>query len=114
MINGNIVSHAKLFYYDFQQVCVAFDSPEGWYFNGIVVDSKYRRQGVAKSLSKSRENYIKESNKNNEKVFSIVSAENIPSIKYHESIGFSEFKRAPGFLNVKLNCGEGILFQKFL
>lgn len=111
VIDNQIVGHGSLFKYNKGQVEVDFESPEGWYLNGIIVDSRFRRKGVAKELLKTREKFVLE-NSNNNVLYLIVSAENVPSIEYHKSLGMEEFRRAPGFLKIKLNCGEGILFRK--
>lgn len=107
-----VVGHAKLFRYT-KDLKVDYASPEGWYLNGIIVDPKYRRSGIAKRLLKYREKFIlgklEEAN-----LYSIVSSVNEASIGYHKSLGFKEHLRAPGFLKIKLNCGEGILFTKLI
>jgi ribosomal protein S18 acetylase RimI-like enzyme len=113
LLEGKVVGHGKLFKYCCEEMAVDFKSPEGWYLNGIIVDPAFRRKGVAKELLKNRENFISQYNEKNN-LYSIVSAENKPSIKYHESLGFKEHSRAPGFLKIKLNCGEGILFHKVI
>jgi RimJ/RimL family protein N-acetyltransferase len=110
-IDGKIVAHAKLLFYDPERLEVTFPSPTGWYFNGIIVKEDYRNMGIATKLSKSRENYIKENSKSH-KIYSIVSSTNKISILYHKSLNFKEIKRAEGFLNIKLKSGEGILFLK--
>ena len=114
IVEGKVVARAKLFYYDDRRIKVDFESPRGWYFNGAIVEEKFRRKGIAKSLASFRENYIKQSKKDGEKVYSIVSAVNEASIKYHQAVDFLEQKRALGFLCVRLECGEGILFKKYL
>ncbi len=107
-----IVGHGKLFRYSKEKHDVEFKSPEGWYLNGVIVDSAYRRKGVAKALLSFRESYVLE--KEGGELYSIVSAENHPSISYHTTLGFVEQQRAPGYLSVRLKCGEGILFHKLL
>ena len=88
-----------------------FKSPMGWYLNGTVVDTSFRRQGIAKTMAGFRSEYITK-NSNSSALYSIVAADNFASIAYHESLGFKEIQRAEGFLKIKLKCGEGILFQK--
>ncbi len=112
IIDNIVVGHGKLFYYSKEKHDVEFKSPEGWYLNGVIVAPEFRRKGVAKALLSFRESFILE--KKGNEVFSIVSVENIPSISYHTSLGFKEQERAPGYLSVKLKCGEGILFYKVL
>ena len=113
LIDEYIVGHGKLFYFNDQKHDVDFESPQGWYLNGIIVDPEYRRRGVARKLLKARESFAFHY-KSGQDIYSIVSAENVPSINYHLNSGFVEDKRAPGFLNVRLKCGEGILFRKML
>lgn len=112
LIDGIVVGHGKLFRYSKEKHDVEFKSPEGWYLNGVIVDSAYRRKGVAKALLSFRESYVLE--KEGGELYSIVSAENHPSISYHTTLGFVEQQRAPGYLSVRLKCGEGILFHKLL
>jgi len=111
LINDKVVGHAKLLFFDPERMEVEFSSPLGWYFNGVIVNEKFRKIGVATKLSECRINYIKE-NSNNERVFSIVSSRNKASILYHKSINFKELKKASGFLNIKVTKGVGILFSK--
>ena len=113
LFEDEVVGHGKLFKYSSGDMEVDFESPEGWYLNGIIVDPAFRRKGVAKELLKYREDFISQIDEKTN-LHSIVSAENEPSIKYHETLGFKEHSRAPGFLKIKLNCGEGILFHKVI
>ena len=110
-LKEEVIAHANLFFFDKAILRVKYDSPSGWYLNGVIVDEKYRRLGAAKSLSLFREKYIA-GTETNKVIYSIVSAENIPSIEYHKGLNFIEAQRAEGFLDVKLKCGEGILFSK--
>lgn len=113
LIDNFIVGHGKLLNYKKDRLDVDYPSPEGWYLNGIIVDPKFRRLGVAKALLHFREQFAVEKNDIND-LFSIVAADNIPSIQYHQKLGLKEVRRAPGFLKIKLHCGEGILFHKML
>ena len=108
--DNTIIALSRLFYYKSEKIPVDYESPLGFYFNGIIVDSKFRRQGVARALTKFRLELIEEMSGLQE-AYSIVASDNAASISYHESLGFTEVRRAKGFLKVKLKCGEGILFR---
>ena len=111
LINNEIVSYAKIFYYSKDKMKVDFKSPDGWYTNGVFVKEEHRRKGFASSLLKARAKYAKDSSIDGI-LFSIVATDNNSSIKYHQNLNFNEHSRATGFLNVQLRCGEGILFYK--
>lgn len=112
--DDEIVGHGRLFYYDPKEITVKFLSPGGWYLNGSIVREKFRRKGVASALAKFREGFVRFQKKKNQELFSIVAGDNESSIAYHLANDYQEFMRSSGFLNIKLECGEGILFRKVL
>lgn len=79
---------------------------------GIMVDPRFRRQGVAKFLTEKRFEWLRSINVL--ETFSAVAMDNQTSIRMHRSFGFEEIRRIPGVLTINFDCGEGILFKKVL
>lgn len=86
-----------------------YPSPEGWYGMGIMVDSKFRRQNIARFISLSRIDVLKKMGV--KEFYSIVDSNNLTSMKMHQEFGYLEISRAEGFLHLKFNEGKGILFK---
>ena len=108
VVNGELVGHGKLFIYNSDKIKTVHKSPFGRYLNGVIVKSNFRKKGVATALFNCRRDYVNWAKLD---LFSIVASDNAASIKYHESVGMTQLQKAPGFLNVSLKCGEGILFS---
>jgi RimJ/RimL family protein N-acetyltransferase len=86
-----------------------FPSPEGWYGMGILVNSKFRRQNIARYISLSRIEILK--NMEVKELYSIVDSNNLSSMKMHREFGYKEISRADGFLHLKFIEGAGVLFK---
>jgi len=74
------------------------------------VKDKFRGQGVARSLSDYRIQWLK-TNTKAEYLYSFASVENAVSLKMHKEFGFEEIMTGPGFLDVGFECGKGVLFR---
>ena len=77
---------------------------------GILVDSAFRRQSIARFMFHNRLNCLAKIGAHT--LYSIVDCENLASIKMHQEFGYEEMQKAPGFLHIKLESGEGILYRK--
>lgn len=86
-----------------------YPAPEGWYGMGILVDPEMRRQGIARFLFANRIRVLKEQGV--QELYSIVDAKNLTSLRMHREFGFLEVARGAGFLQVKLESGDGYLFK---
>ena len=82
--------------------------PEGWYLAGTIVDSGYRRIGVAKELTRARLQWLK---RKTGEVYYFANAQNLASIDLHNKFGFIEVTRDFVFPGVTFRGGEGILFK---
>ncbi|MEK7355471.1 MAG: GNAT family N-acetyltransferase, partial [Bdellovibrionota bacterium] len=87
-----------------------FPAPEGWYAMGILIDARFRRSGIARFLSDSRIETLKELGA--KEYYSIVDRKNQTSIHMHRRFGFEEIEKGPGFLHIEFESGSGILFRK--
>lgn len=86
-----------------------YPSPEGWYGMGIMVNSKFRRQNIARFISLNRMSVLKKMGV--EELYSIVDSNNLTSMRMHQEFGYLEVSRAEGFLHLKFNEGLGTLFK---
>lgn len=86
-----------------------YQSPEGWYGMGIMVSTKFRRQNIARFISLNRIEVLKQMNV--KEIYSIVDSNNLTSMKMHQEFGYIEIARADGFLHLKFNEGNGVLFK---
>lgn len=84
----------------------------GFYTMGTLVARKWRRNGIARFLSEERFKWLRALGV--DEVYSGVALDNPASIRMHESFGYEEVYRSLGFLTVRFDCGEGILFRKKL
>lgn len=89
-----------------------FPAPEGWYSLGIIVKPNARRHGIARAVIEYQLEYMK--SVGIERIFSSVDVENKASMRMHEVLGAKPLGRAPGFLQMALESGEGALFVKEL
>jgi RimJ/RimL family protein N-acetyltransferase len=110
-LDGQVLGICRHFHSDrLADKKIIFPAPSGWYGMGILVSPAFRRQSIARFLCQNRFACLA---KQGVKLFySIVDSENLASIKMHEEFGYIEIQRAQGFLHVKLEGGEGILYQK--
>lgn len=86
-----------------------YQSPEGWYGMGIMVNSKFRRQNIARFISLCRIDVLKKMGV--KEFYSIVDSNNLTSMRMHQEFGYIEVSRAEGFLHLKFNEGTGVLFK---
>ena len=91
---------------------VKFKSPKGYYAMGICVAKNMRRKGVAKFLSRKREEVLKSLGAR--ELYSCVALNNITSQHMHKNFGFKQIDIVPGALTVKFDAGKGILYKKDL
>jgi ribosomal protein S18 acetylase RimI-like enzyme len=111
ILDGEVVGFCRFFTSDNTPLEKAkFDHPSGMYCMGIIVHPNYRRMGIARYLFDKRLEVIKSLGV--KEIFSMVDLDNPTSLSMHESFGFREIERGPGFFIVAFDCGEGILFQK--
>ncbi len=111
LLNSKVVGFCR--FYNSQSVPkdkIKFPALEGFYCMGMMVDSKFRRQGVAKYLSGKRFEWLRTMDV--KETYSVVAIDNPTSINMHKSFGFVEIDRAEGFLTISFECGEGLLFKK--
>lgn len=83
-------------------------APAGWYLTGVVVAEPYRRQGLARRLTRLLLNGLLESG---QPVWSFADARNEASLALHADLGMTEVLRAPRLLGEELDGGEGVLFR---
>lgn len=88
---------------------ILFPAPAGWYCMGTIVLPEMRRQGIARFLSANRIRELKALGAR--QVYSGVAADNLTSIAMHKSFGFQCVENIPGFLQIKFDCGDGLLFK---
>src|SRR3954447_11586465 len=67
-------------------------APAGHYLTGVTVLPAFRRAGLARSLTTARLDWIGE---RADEAWYFAAAQNAPSIRLHEGLGFSEVSRAP-------------------
>lgn len=83
-------------------------APGGWYLTGVVVVESWRRQGVARRLTRLLLNGLLAGGK---PVWSFTDSENTASLALHTSLGLSEVLRAPRLLGEEFRSGTGVLFR---
>lgn len=74
-----------------------------------MVSTKFRRQNIARFISLNRIEVLKQMNV--KEIYSIVDSNNLTSMKMHQEFGYIEIARADGFLHLKFNEGNGVLFK---
>jgi uncharacterized protein YhfF/ribosomal protein S18 acetylase RimI-like enzyme len=84
-------------------------APPGWYLDGVMVASRYRRLGVGKALSQARLNWLR--SQPCDSVYYWVEAQNLASIDLHRAFGFVEISRDCVFPGRSFVGGQGILFK---
>lgn len=109
-LNGCVVGLCRYYHSDgLPTDKIIYPSPAGWYAMGILVDSEFRRQGIARFLFHNRMKYMHAHGITS--MYSLVDCENLTSKRMHESFGFEELERAPGFLHIRFESGQGILYR---
>jgi len=84
-------------------------APSGWYAMGIMVNPKFRRQGIAEFLSAKRIAVLREMRV--KEVYSLVDEKNLTSQRMHQKFGFQEVAQGAGFLHITFEAGTGRLFR---
>jgi len=106
--NSQVIGYARAVYFMRSASSNSRNCPEGWYLNGVIIEPKYRRNGVASILIKSRLDWIV---KRANKAYYFANARNRVSIEMHEKFAFKELTRDFVYPGVTFEGGEGILFE---
>lgn len=83
-------------------------APDGLYLSGIMVDPRYRRCGIGRSLTQIRLDWARGLGQS---VFFVVNALNHASMDLHRELGFRELTRDFDLPGVTFTGGEGVLFM---
>jgi RimJ/RimL family protein N-acetyltransferase len=109
-LDGKVIGLCRYFHSTgLLQDKILYPAPSGFYCMGTLVESKWRRQGIARFLFEHRLLDLRKNGK--QTIYSTADSENLASIRMHETFGFKEVSRATGFLNLKFESDEGILYQ---
>lgn len=84
---------------------------ENWYLMGVIVDSEYRRKGIASRLVEIRINLAKVFAK---KVCYFVNSQNKSSIDLHEKFNFKYKEKIDSIFGIEFTGGEGKVYTKEL
>jgi ribosomal protein S18 acetylase RimI-like enzyme len=82
--------------------------PVGWYLTGVVVDEPFRRQGIARELTRVRLQWVAQ---RADEVFYFANSTNLASIDLHREFGFKEIRRPFAFPGATFTNGIGVLFR---
>ncbi len=107
-LGSDIIGFGKARYLNEEQGAGVGETPEGWYLTGVVVDPRFRRQGVGAELTAGRLQWIAERCGT---AYYFANAKNRVSIALHKSFGFTEVARGAEFAGVSFAGGEGVLFR---
>jgi len=107
-LGSDVIGFGKARYLDEEHGAGVGASPEGWYLTGVVVDSRFRRQGVGSRLTVERLRWIAE---RSDLAYYFSNARNRVSMALHRRFGFTELVRGAEFAGVSFVGGEGVLFQ---
>lgn len=111
--NGRLVGLCRYFHSEgLPKEKLTFPAPHGWYCMGILIDKDLRRQGIARFLFQKRLMSLKDQGAS--VIYSMVDAANLASVRMHQEFGFEEIERAPGFLHIKFESGNGILTRRIV
>lgn len=83
-------------------------APAGFYLLGVVVDSSFRRMGVAHAITRLRMDWIRT---HADEAFYFANASNSLTIDLHHRFGFREVLRASEISGVTFDGGAGILYR---
>ncbi len=89
-----------------------YSSPEGWWFQGVLIHPAHRRKNIARELTHFRFDLLREMKV--PYVFSAVELNNLASRKMHERFGFELVKLSGGKFNRPFDDGSGYIFKKEL
>ena len=105
----SVVGYGKCQWLTTSSIEGAFNMPEGWYLMGMIVDPRYRRQGVGRRLCEARIRWIRQQSNS---AYYYVNALNEVSIRLHQLLGFREVTKEFGFPGLSFKGGKGgILFK---
>lgn len=105
----SVVGYGKCQWLSASTIEGAYGMDDGWYLMGIIVDPRYRRQGIGRRLCEARIRWIKQHADN---AFCYVNALNEVSIRLHKYLGFREISRKFGFPGLAFKGGQGgILYE---
>ncbi|WRS30329.1 GNAT family N-acetyltransferase [Actinomycetaceae bacterium MB13-C1-2] len=94
-----------------QRVSIREGEDPEWLISGLAVVPGFRRIRIASKLMQSVIEAVSGSDSGS-LIFSIVNANNAPSIALHKGLGFSEVSRGASFAGVEFDGGEGVLFVR--
>ena len=105
----SVVGYGKCQWLSTPTIEGAFNMPEGWYLMGMIVDPRYRRQGIGRRLCEARIRWIRQQT---DAAYYYVNALNEVSIRLHKHLGFRELTRDFGFPGLSFKGGQGgVLFK---
>ncbi len=109
-LNGSVVGLCRYFHSErLPAEKLLFPAPHGWYCMGLLVDNKFRRQGIARFLFQGRLESLR--SQGALVIYSMADSENLASQKMHKAFGFEEIERATGFLQINFDSGSGHLYR---
>ena len=107
-VEGDIIGFGKVRHLNGARADDGSASPEGWYLTGVVVDPRFRRQGVGSRLTEVRLQWISGRSRF---AYYFSNAGNSVSIMLHRRFSFVEVARGSEFAGVSFAGGEGVLFR---
>jgi ribosomal protein S18 acetylase RimI-like enzyme len=84
------------------------DAPDGYYVSGVTVLPEWRRHGAGTRLLDALTAWIWD---RSDRAWSVVNAQNLPSLAPHERHGFREVDRGPTFAGITFTGGSGVLLS---
>ena len=106
--DGEIIGFGKARYLDKERGTGVGASPRGWYLTGVVVEPRFRRQGVGSRLTGERLRWIAQRSSS---AYYFSNARNRVSIELHRGFGFVEVARSAEFAGVSFVGGQGVLYR---
>jgi ribosomal protein S18 acetylase RimI-like enzyme len=82
--------------------------PKGFYLLGLVVDLRYRRQGIGHAITAARMDWIRE---RAEVAYYFANELNGATIDLHAAFGFREVRRGVSIPGVTFRGGVGVLYE---
>jgi len=86
-----------------------FDSPEGWWFQGVIIHPDFRRKNIAKMLTDYRFDFLRK--RNIKEVYSAVEVNNSVSKRMHQRFGFKLIGESKGKFNNSFHDGRGFILR---
>ena len=110
-MGSEVVGFGKCHYLPASRRDPADPAPEGWYLAGLIVDSRFRRRGIGRALTKARLRWVAERAMH---VYYVSNARNVASVALHAAFGFTEVARGPSFVGITFEGGVGLLCRAAL